>query len=230
VSLVGHSILVLHDVGDERGGSPWSAALTQAGWEGPILAADLPGHAGAAPPAGGNYELADGALTAARLLIESGRDEPGVIVGVGVNGWSAHVLALAGRATALVLVDGLGGPWLSPEEAIHLSRDWLRGVADDSAAMAPPPPGCALDPRLRHGVLAPSSPNLARRAAAATAVPTLLLRSPVSALSPHEVASLALEFAGPVESREIADPQAETVAGPLLRWAHASVRIPLPNR
>jgi pimeloyl-ACP methyl ester carboxylesterase len=223
-------VLVLHDVGDERGGAPWSTALLRAGWEGPILAPDLPGHAGAAPPEGGNYELADGVLTAARLLADSGDDQPRVIVGVGVNGWSAHVLALAGRATALVLIDGLGGPWLSPEDAIHLSRDWLRAVADDSASMAAPPPGCALDPRLRHGVLAPSSPTLVRRAAGATAVPTLLLRSPSSALSRPEVASVAPEFAGPVASLEVADADPETVAGALVRWAREGVSTSSPSR
>ncbi|MDQ1403301.1 MAG: hypothetical protein QOG03_1617, partial [Actinomycetota bacterium] len=45
-------VLVLHDVGDERGGEPWRQALGTAGWSGPVLAPDLPGHAGAPPPIG----------------------------------------------------------------------------------------------------------------------------------------------------------------------------------
>lgn len=181
-------LLVLHDVGDEGGGRPWREAFLDAGWHGQVLAPDLPGHAGAPPPEGGNYEASDAAYVTVPLLARLG--EPVVAVGVGVNGWTASLCGLAGRASAVVLVDGTGAPWITPTEAIHRQRDWLRALADDPAAMGPPPTDGSLDPRLRHGLPRHGSRRLALRAASQLPVPLLLVESPASGCPADDAASL----------------------------------------
>jgi len=168
-------ILVLHDVGDAGGGAPWRAALEEAGWPGPVIAPDLPGHAGAPPPVGGDYELAAAALDVLPLVPPEG--ERPVVLGVGVHGWAASIIALGGRASALVLVDGLGRPWLDARERMAETRRWLRAIAADEDAIAPPPPGADLDPRLRHGMPPHGSRRLAERAARAMPVPALLIET-----------------------------------------------------
>ena len=105
-------VLVLHDLG-ASGGGEWAAAF--ADWPGRVLAPDLPGHNGAPPPVGGQYETGDAVFVALEVLRAEDSDEL-VVVGVGHNGAAAQILALGGRAAGLVLVDGLGGPWLGPVE------------------------------------------------------------------------------------------------------------------
>ena len=185
-------LVVLHDVGDEMGGRPWRDAFVDAGWRGPVLAPDLPGHAGAPPPDGGNYEPSDSAYLVTPLLARLG--QPAVVVGAGVNGWTATLCGLAGKATAVVLVDGTGAPWITPTEAIRRQRDWLRALAADPDAMAPAPAGAALDPRLRHGLPGHGSRRLARRAAAALTVPLVLVETPASGLPADDADALGGEL------------------------------------
>jgi hypothetical protein len=204
------SVLVLHEVGDPTGGGPWRAALADAGWPaGAVTAPDLPGHAGAAPPLGGGYDPADGAFFAAPLL----PDEPGMIVGVGVNGWPAQVFALGGKASALVLVDGLGGPWLDPAQSIAAGAAWLRAVTADPEAVAPAPPGAVLDPRLRHELPSMSSRAFAVRMAAAMPVPVLVVESPASRLDPADADDLASHFPTLLGVVRVPDRRPATVAG-----------------
>ena len=200
-------LVVLHDVGDERGGRPWRDAFVDAGWRGEVLAPDLPGHAGAPPPEGGQHEPGDSAYLVVPLLSRLGR--PAVIVGVGVNGWTAMLAGLAGKAVAVVLVDGTGAPWVTPTEAIHRQRDWLRTMAADPEAIAPSPAGAPLDPRLRHGLPAHGSRRLAFRAAACLPVPLFLLESPASGAPAADAEAL-----GPV--LRIADTAPATVARAVL--------------
>jgi len=213
--------LVLHEIGDPGGGGPWRAALEDAGWRGVVLAPDLPGHGAEPPPVGGNYELMDPAYAAVRALGAAGRgDDRPVVIGVGTSGWSAHVLALGGRASGLVLVDGLGGPWADPRTVIAGGRDWLRAIADDPAAVAPPPPG-TLDPRAGHGVPPHGSRRLVERAAAATPVPTLLVESAGSPLARSDVDAVAALFPGVAGVVEVARPAPAAVAAALVTaWAH----------
>lgn len=181
-------LVVLHDVGDEGGGRPWRDAFVAAGWRGPVVAPDQPGHAGAPPPEGGNYEPADSAFLLVPLLIRLG--EPAVVVGVGVNGWTATLAGLAGKASAVALVGGTGAPWTSPTQAIGRQRDWLRELAADPEAMAPAPADGRLDPRLRHGLTPHGSRRLAFRAAARMPVPLLVLETPASALPADDAEAL----------------------------------------
>ncbi|HVM07732.1 MAG TPA: alpha/beta hydrolase [Acidimicrobiales bacterium] len=104
-------ILVLHDLGVPDAGRPWRDALADASWNGPVLAPDLPGHGSTPVRDGGSYEHSDSLLSIIPLYAELDPDLPSpIVVGVGLHGWAAQVLALAGRASGVVLVDGLGGP------------------------------------------------------------------------------------------------------------------------
>jgi len=117
-----------------------------------------------------------------------------------------------------VLVDGLGGPWLTPSATIARERDWLRAVFDDPAATAPAPTG-EVDPRFRHVVPRQTSLELARRGAGALPVPVLVLESPASLSGAHrqELVSSIPD----VTAAEVADPYAATVAPQLVAWIRA---------
>jgi pimeloyl-ACP methyl ester carboxylesterase len=167
-------VLVLHDLG-APGGGEWAAAL--AGWPGRVMAPDLPGHNGEPPPVGGHYETGDAVFVALGLL----RAEPStdlVIVGVGHSGAAAQILALGGRAAGLVLVDGLGGPWLGPVEIDTRLRDMRRRILTTPAAMAAPAPGVS-DPRATM-VVGAADRGFAVRQADAMPVPVLLIETPES--------------------------------------------------
>lgn len=214
----GQPVLVLHGPGDKGAGGPWAVALRTAGWPGPVLAPDLPGHGTAPAPEGGAYELVDAALHVLPAPIGRDRERP-VVVGVGANGWAAQLLALGGRAAALVLVDGLGGPWRSPAHFVADERAWLRSVAEDPAATGPPP-AVGLDPRLRHAVPRQTSIELARRGAGALAVPVLVLESPGSSAG-VELDDLVRRIAD-VNMRTVPAPDAATVARTIVTWDRAS--------
>ena len=211
----GRAVLVLHDAGDAGAGAPWAAALATAGWPGEVCAPDLPGHGTAPAPDDGAYELVDAGFAVLPALHRLGAVRP-VVVGVGANGWAAQVLALAGRASALVLVDGLGGPWRTPAASIADERARLRAVFDDPGAVAPAPEGI-LDPRLRHGVNRQTGLGLARRAAAALAVPVLVLESPGSHVGP-ERADLVRCIAV-VATADVPSAEAPAVAPAVVAWA-----------
>src|SRR5437899_2111218 len=107
-------LLVIHDIGDAHAGAGWQDLV--AAWPGPALAPDLPGHGETPPPTGAAYALADAAIYAWRAAEDAGivddPDEHGVVViGHASAGFAAELLAAGGRASKLVLVDGLGPPW-----------------------------------------------------------------------------------------------------------------------
>lgn len=213
----GPPLLVLHASGDLAGGAPWAEAFTAAGWPGHVLAPDLPGHAGAPPPLGGNYE-SGGAVFAVLPLLRKLADGPRpVVVGVGCTGWGAMIVALSGRAAGLVLVDGLGGPWSTPQEIIAGQRDILRAIADDPAAVAPPPPGDS-DPRLLHTIGTLRNERLATRMAAGMPVPTLVLESPGSPLPATDRERLIGQFKAPVEVATVATARPSEVAPRVVAW------------
>lgn len=167
-------LLVLHDIG-APGGGEWAAAF--GGWPGRVLAPDLPGHNGAPPPVGGHYETGDAVYVALDLLRADAPDEL-VVVGVGHNGAAAQILALGGRAAGLVLVDGMGGPWLGPVELDARQREMRRRIVTTLAAMSEPAPGAA-DPRAAM-VVGAADRGFAVREAEAMPVPVLLIETPSS--------------------------------------------------
>lgn len=167
-------LLVLHDLGTPGGGE-WAAAF--AGWPGRVWAPDLAGHNGTPPPVGGNYETGDAVFATLDLLRAEAHDEL-VVVGIGHNGAAAQVLALGGRATGLVLVDGLGGPWLGPVEIEARQREMRRRILTTPAAMSEPAPG-ASDPRATMVVRA-ADRAFAVRQAEAMPVPVLVIETSAS--------------------------------------------------
>lgn len=208
--------LVLHDFGAE-GGAPWRAALRAAGWPGEVEAPDLPGHGRRPAPLDGNYEYTDAAWFGVRVLHEGHFERPPVVIGVGDTGWSAHVLALGQRVGALVLVDGLGGPWQTPEEWVDAQRRWIRSVADDAEAVAPAPPGRP-DPRLGHGVLPMGSRDLAERAAASLTVPVLVIQTPAATV---DVADHRHHFPAGTVFECTAERRPDLIAPIIVEWASA---------
>lgn len=212
-------IVVLHAFRDESGGAAWRDALVAADWEGPVVAPDLPGHCGAPAPVGGHYEVADTLLAVLPLLAGLDPDlNPPIVVGCGVNGWAAHVLALAGRASALVAVDGLGGPWTTPRQRVTAWRDTLRSIANDPDAMAAPPAE-GMDPRLRYGLQPHGSRRLAERGAVAMPVPALIVESPASPLPAEEVDALAAAYRSGATVERVTAATAAAATAVIGRWA-----------
>jgi pimeloyl-ACP methyl ester carboxylesterase len=167
-------LLVLHDLA-ATGGREWAAAFT--GWRDRVLAPDLPGHNGAPPPVGGHYETGDAVYVALDLLRADPPDQL-VVVGIGHNGAAAQILALGGRAAGLVLVDGLGGPWLGPVDLDARQREMRRRIMTTQAAMSEPSPG-ASDVRATM-VVGAADRGFAVRQAEEMPVPVLLIETPSS--------------------------------------------------
>ena len=214
------ALLVLHEMGAAGAGGPWRAAFEAAGWPGPLVVPDLPGHGGAPAPPGGCYDLVDPALAGDRALEEAAGEGPAVVLGVGVTGWSAQVLAVGGRAAAVVLVDGLNGPWVAPAENIGAGHRWLRAVADDPDAVADPPAG-GPDPRALHGVVPHGDRDLAERAAAVMPVPVLLVETPASPLRREEVDDLAARYANGAAVVRPGQSDPDAVAAEVVTWARS---------
>ena len=197
------ALLALHAGGDAAAGRPWEALAD--GWQdGQVLTPDLPGHGTAPPPTGATYAPADAALHGARVLREAGLAGAAlVVVGVGSSGFGAELLAAGGRASALVLVDGLGPPWLSYRELLEDVIRWMRGVAADPEALAPPT--SVPDPRLRHGVPSVWERSFTASRRGAITVPVLALESPASPTPAAEREDRLAAFAGPTRCAEVGE-------------------------
>jgi hypothetical protein len=190
-----------------------------------VDAPDLPGHAGREPPLGGAYHRTDPALVGAVALAQRRDGAPAVVLGAGPSGWGAQLLALGGRAAALVLVDGLGGPWLSAPAAVAAEREWLRAVADDPAALEPAPAGAGLDPRLRHGVPGQTDRGLALRSARAISVPVLVIETTppgAALLSGEEVDEMVAAFPT-ADLERVHDAAPLAVAHAVTKWVGGRV-------
>ena len=174
-------LLVLHRLGDERGGAAWRDALVQDGWSGPWSAPDQPGHADA-PWEADFYDPSHLVIAPLRHLHETEWSERPVVVAVGVQSSAAMYLALGGRAAAIVLVDQPGPGPDDVEEVQRAEYAWLRGLADDPEAQAPAPYG-RTDPRTRHGCTPRFDAEYAATQRAAITVPVLELE----AASPPDV-------------------------------------------
>src|SRR4051794_2170592 len=99
-------IVVVHDVGATA--APWRAVLVK--WPDDVHAPEL-----TLPTASGDR------TDVVWLLLEqmdAWRDRAPVLVGCGEHSLAAETFALAGWAGRLVLIDGLGGAWTTPEEQI----------------------------------------------------------------------------------------------------------------
>lgn len=211
------SVLLLHDLGDPDGGSAWQRELEAGGLS--IAAPILPGHAGAEPVPGRCYLLGDPAVVAAQWFAAEGIETVDVVVGVGASGWSAQVIALAGRANRLVMVDGLGGPFLQIDELMARRRATIRAMA---AHVDNEPVGgssVAVDPRIEYAARGHHDRDLAQRAAESMAVPTLVIESGSSPTEPGDVELLAPAF--PADVMHAASPSPVDVASLIVRWLDA---------
>jgi hypothetical protein len=200
------AVLVLHALGDPEGGASWRASGANA--------PDLPGHGGEPAPTGGAYDIAD-AVVAVAPLVDS--EDPPVIVGHGCSARAAEIFAVGGRASRVVLVDGLGGAQKDAAAVMSGLFTWVRAMREDAAAMAPPPTS-GLDPRLRHGV--PDEPHARFDAdlRAAITVPVLVLESPASPTSSEDRVARTAAFGGDVEIQEVPDASPKTILAAVERW------------
>ena len=217
------ALLFLHEVGDADGPKRWRAlaAGDGRGWPGPVLVPDLPGHGVVPPEEGAYYAPGDVALAGVRAISAAGLDgEPPLVAGHGWGAFGAELLAAAGRASALVLVDGLGGPWVSRSELMDAQHAWLRAVLADPAALAPPPPG-VLDPRLRHGFPSIWEREFTEARRRAITVPVLALESPASPTPSGERAERVAAFGGDGRVEEIVEASPQAVLAALSAWSRA---------
>jgi pimeloyl-ACP methyl ester carboxylesterase len=187
----GRPLLVLHEIGQAGAGSAWQALLDA--WPGPSVAPDLPGHGGSDPPIGAKWVPSDLGLVAVQALAECRLTEP-VVIGHGWGGHAAEALAAAGRAAAIVLLDGLGPPWQSHDQLAEDTRRWLRGMLDDplvneSVESRP-------DPLVRHGFPSVWEAGYVAGLRGAIRVPVLALESPTSPTPPGERDERTAAFGG----------------------------------
>lgn len=202
-------LVVIHDLG-APGGTEWAEAL--ASWPGAVLAPDLPGHGAAPMPAGGHYEIGDAVYPVLDLLRRRPPAERAVL-GIGRNGATARLLATGGRAAALVLVDGLGGPWLDVAGRDRMARAARRQILETPPAVGAPPAG-EPDPRALL-VPGPSDRAFLVGQLDAIEVPTLVIESPAS--STPDAEDLVGHLADATLVR-VPDPSPVTVAGAVLEW------------
>jgi pimeloyl-ACP methyl ester carboxylesterase len=167
------TVVVLHDLGDPDGGARWRA-VAPADW----IVPDLPGHGAAPPPRSGHYDVMS-AVAIARWTLAPSADSPSTLVGVGQNALAALVHAAAGGCDRVVIVDGLGGPWRTPEREVDALYATLRAIAADRSA-TDPAPATGLDPRARYGYALMSGPGFARRFWGAIDQPVLAVETPRS--------------------------------------------------
>ena len=212
-------LLFLHEVGDAEGARRWQELAE--GWAGTALIPDLPGHGVTPPEEGADYVPGDAALFAVRALraAEPGEELP-VVAGQGWGAFGAELLAAAGRASGLVLVDGLGGPWVTLGGLMDVQHAWLRRVVADPPALGPPPLD-ALDPRLRHGFPSIWERSFTDARRGAITVPVLALESPASSTPPDERDDRVAVFGGVARWEEIAEVSPQAVLAALIAWSRA---------
>lgn len=175
-----------------EGAKEWQERLEAAGWPGELLAVEVSRSIN---------ELADVAIDVVRALGPSGPTDIAAVVGVGAGGRAAQLLALGGRAEALVLVDGLTHRFASPSEVIGARMEWmLRRVDGDFPPI----------PRIE-------SRAFTERAASAVPVPTLVVEGSSSGSS-DEVVEAVLSSLAKGELVRIGD--GEDAAKRVVSWLH----------
>jgi pimeloyl-ACP methyl ester carboxylesterase len=203
------ALLVIHDIGDARAGSAWQDLV--AAWPGPAMAPDLPGHGETPPPTGASYALPDAAVYAWRAAESAALTDVDVLVlGHASAGFAAELLAAGGRASKLILVDGLGPPWLTVEEIVAGQQRFMRDLFGDPAALAPA--AAVPDPRLAHGSAPIWERDFIRDLRSSISVPVLAVETPASPTPTAERAERLKDYAGPTDLVEAPTASADAVA------------------
>jgi hypothetical protein len=201
------SVVLLHDLGAVDAGTPWRAVAPD-GWHVP----DLPGHGDTPAPRHGAYDPM-GPMTLARWMLGG----KGLVVGVAQNAHGALILAAGGGCDAVVIVDGLWGPWQPADEAIEAMYANLRAIlADEGAVAAPPESG--RDPRTAHGYGVSVSPAFAQRFWGSITCPVLAIETPSSTTPPDERAERVAWFSGPATLVELPTADPATVVAAVEAW------------
>jgi hypothetical protein len=174
---------------------------------------DLPGHRAEPPPTGASYALGDAALYADRAYRDAGfAGTPAVVLGDSSAGFGAELLAAARRAAALVLVDGLGGAWVTPAEVFADGVRWCNEVFADDAATAPfDGHGDEVDPRLAHGFPTVWVRDFTEARRRSIAVPVLASETPATPTPRHERDARLKSFSGPAVCVEVPERSAGCV-------------------
>ena len=217
------ALLVLHDAGAQGAGASWQPFLDR--WPGASVAPYLPGHGGSEPAVGGKYLPADAALAGLEVVSETGLGQPPpVVLGHGWGGYGAELLAGGGRACALVLVDGLGGPWITEEQLARDQAQWLRDVLEDPEATRWPER--LPDPVLAHGFPSVWEPQFTASRRGAIKVPLLAIETLRSPTPAAQRADRAAAFGGPHRVVELdthgTDGALDEIATAVLGWLDGS--------
>jgi len=170
-------LLIMNEPADVGGTAPWIEAFRTARWGAECLSIDVPGTGDSDAPEGGHLDLVDPAFRAVEKLGIRLHDDGFVGIGIGESGWAATVLGLARTLQALVLVDGVGAPFLDDRGWADRRRDRLHALADDARA------GLAVG---SHHSL-----DLAVRAMETLGIPALVIETPQSAATDEQIGQIA---------------------------------------
>lgn len=185
------AIVVAHDLG--RDATPWRDALRD--WPDDVAVPELV------------VRTASGDRTDVVWLLlehmETWRSRAPVMVGCGEHALAAETFALAGWLGRLVLVDGLGGPWMSAEEQVDAQHAWLREKLAD-----PERPGY---PRVWVEGFAESLRGNVH-------CPVLLIETPASITPADEVERRAGQFRGPTDVVRLDDSEPARLVAELAAW------------
>jgi hypothetical protein len=142
-------LLVLPRLSDASDAAAWRGALDSDGWDGAWDASDLPRH--------DYFDRADLVMVALQTLREVAWAEAPLVLAVGSQFVVAELLALAGRACGIVLVDAPEVLDVGPDEEQRLQYEWLRRYADDRGRHQDLAPFCdvAFAARQREAITVP---------------------------------------------------------------------------
>lgn len=203
------TVMLLHDLGDPRAGAAWRAAAPD-DW----IVPDLPGHGETPAVRTGHY---DPMAVVALARWELARHGEATLVGVRANAHSALVHAATGACARVVVVDGLWGPWRTPEESIDDLYGFVRAVAADPDATAPAPTR-GLDPRTRHGYGVLVSARFARLFWGSIDRPVLAIETPGSPTPAAERDERLAWFGGATTLVELGTDHSHAVVGAIEDW------------
>jgi hypothetical protein len=185
-------------------------------WPGPLVRPDSPGWARRSPV--GPHVAGDSAVGALAAIRDLG--VPALVGGHRHGGAGAEIVACTGRAAGVVLVDGLGDPYLEPDASLEFLSGWLGSVL--RADTQPTPDSDGPDPIRRHGppMAAGRLESEARRKA--TTIPVIAIESPSSPISLAEAERRLAGYAGPADLRVVGDDSPDTIGSELAALASAA--------